>query len=545
MKNIDTNSDLRWPAWYWPLFCFLAFYGIAMLQLFLILIGIYNPSEYKVSRIAQIPYYFLKISLVITALYGLAWLFRHGKFTLSKFHFSIFLPLFWSFYTARLIHDTLVGETGLKILQFDIIYYLHPFSTALAIWIPLFVFSTGIPRQSSDRLFRWVLLPAILLGITLAFDLHDHLYRCIVGDGSVWHMTKHLKIAVWRTNEIALCGHVLMVLPLWAYAEKKMPLWLSMPCYFLGSVLMIGTGSRTFFVTTIFVHLFVFVFSTFRSRKDKFATIVVLCIVNALLVCLLKNCIFERNVVDLKSMVAVQEKIQEDTERAILPPENVPNSTEVKIAPSNAISQDAHIAPSNAISQDAHIVSSNTISQDAHKETFKDLRERTPERFKNIYEFDLFYRSIPVGFWKLGTGRFFIWGLAWDDLSKNPFTGSGTTVRGIHPHNEIIEAFISTGVVGGTVFLLILFFGMRDAILLIKKYPTLGWISVVYVTALIKLNLSGMSLRHDWPLWFSLAAMRGTLYFRRNEPGENEASEIVSENQALESNPQPLKESLS
>lgn len=80
-------------------------------------------------------------------------------------------------------------------------------------------------------------------------------------------------------------------------------------------------------------------------------------------------------------------------------------------------------------------------------------------------------------------GRLYMLESGWREFFTSPIIGSGLEVRsvGFYPHNLITESFMATGVLGGSVFTLILLVATVHANRLLKLRLNGSWFSVVFL----------------------------------------------------------------
>jgi len=87
--------------------------------------------------------------------------------------------------------------------------------------------------------------------------------------------------------------------------------------------------------------------------------------------------------------------------------------------------------------------------------------------------------------------RLVLWQAAWQEYSTNIFLGSGIELRaGVHPHNLIIESFLSMGLFGGALFLAMQFVAARNVFRLIGGMHS-AWMPLLFVQFFILSLFSG------------------------------------------------------
>jgi O-antigen ligase len=82
---------------------------------------------------------------------------------------------------------------------------------------------------------------------------------------------------------------------------------------------------------------------------------------------------------------------------------------------------------------------------------------------------------------------------AWQEYLDNPVLGSSIVERQwlTYPHNAFIEAYMATGTFGGTAFAFMMLTALWRAILLVKRYPRMSWISLCFFQQFIGAMFSG------------------------------------------------------
>ena len=101
--------------------------------------------------------------------------------------------------------------------------------------------------------------------------------------------------------------------------------------------------------------------------------------------------------------------------------------------------------------------------------------------------FDILYNEISRGDSDAGSMRLYIWDHGLSEFMKSPFFGSGIEVDVVKfvAHNMYLESLMSTGIVGGGLFILIIIITLYNGRELLKKNTGLGWIVVLFVERLI------------------------------------------------------------
>lgn len=106
-----------------------------------------------------------------------------------------------------------------------------------------------------------------------------------------------------------------------------------------------------------------------------------------------------------------------------------------------------------------------------------------------------------------------IYQAAIDQFLNSPYVGDGVEVRlfSYYPHNAILEAFMTTGVIGGAAFLAALFIALRGVWYIFKAQPEKIWLGLLLVQYIIAAQLSG-AIYQSGAMWVLMA---GVLSFSR------------------------------
>lgn len=131
-------------------------------------------------------------------------------------------------------------------------------------------------------------------------------------------------------------------------------------------------------------------------------------------------------------------------------------------------------------------------------------------------------------------GRLVFYMMAVIQISRHPLTGStnGDLVfdRGEGPrlwtvHNAYLQAFISTGVIGGFLFLFIAVRGFVDSLIVFYRKPEYAWLGIVFLYAAVFYSTwPGLLSLHFWLPVVALRACVATLPKNRDLPAPSEIS---------------------
>ena len=103
--------------------------------------------------------------------------------------------------------------------------------------------------------------------------------------------------------------------------------------------------------------------------------------------------------------------------------------------------------------------------------------------------------------------RFEAWSRAWQSFQENPIFGSGLEIGPPlqYPHNVIVEALMATGIVGVTIFSIILFLAFRAGRRIVLHRPQVGWLTLLMVQYVAGALVSG-TVYSNSVMWMMLAA---------------------------------------
>jgi O-antigen ligase len=94
------------------------------------------------------------------------------------------------------------------------------------------------------------------------------------------------------------------------------------------------------------------------------------------------------------------------------------------------------------------------------------------------------------------------------EFAQSPIFGSGIEVESLrsYPHNVIVEAFLTTGIFGGTLFFGLCVWAILRSMRILVVDPNHGWIALLFILNFVFSLVSG-ALYLSWAFWFSYAAV--------------------------------------
>ena len=118
----------------------------------------------------------------------------------------------------------------------------------------------------------------------------------------------------------------------------------------------------------------------------------------------------------------------------------------------------------------------------------------------------------------VGIGRLSIYPLAIQQFLENPILGSGLYLRAVdsHPHNFILEAYMTTGVFGGTAFLIYFCACLTRALKIIRYFPSYSWVSLFFLHYAVYCQFSSSIINNHY-FWYSSAMVIAVYEFASKE----------------------------
>ena len=107
---------------------------------------------------------------------------------------------------------------------------------------------------------------------------------------------------------------------------------------------------------------------------------------------------------------------------------------------------------------------------------------------------------------------------ALEQFQSSPLFGSGIVEKnsGYYPHNVYLESFMSTGIIGGVIYLFLTFSMVQKSIMLLKREYDLSWAGLLAIQYSIGALFSG-SIGASNPVWLSMAFVySATIYYAQH-----------------------------
>ncbi len=111
---------------------------------------------------------------------------------------------------------------------------------------------------------------------------------------------------------------------------------------------------------------------------------------------------------------------------------------------------------------------------------------------------------------------------AWNQFLSNPLLGSGIVEQnsGYYPHNIYLESLMSTGLIGGIIFIFLILTMVQKSIFLLKNDYALSWGGLIAIQYSIGAMFSG-SLCASNPVWLSMAFVYSASIYYSHQQEDN------------------------
>ena len=118
----------------------------------------------------------------------------------------------------------------------------------------------------------------------------------------------------------------------------------------------------------------------------------------------------------------------------------------------------------------------------------------------------------------MGLGRIFIYQATIEQFFGNPILGNGLYCRAVasYPHNFILEAYMTTGVFGGTAFMIYFSTCVSRAIKIIRYFPNYSWVSLLFLHYAVYCQFSSGIITNHY-FWYSSAMVIAVYEFATKE----------------------------
>jgi len=116
-------------------------------------------------------------------------------------------------------------------------------------------------------------------------------------------------------------------------------------------------------------------------------------------------------------------------------------------------------------------------------------------------------QQLAIGDLTAGGGRLLLYQDTLEQIVQNPLFGSGLEEKysRFYPHNHILEAFMTTGVLGGLCFVILCWVTIKRSFLILQKEESYGWIACLFIIYFVHGLFSSSII--DSSFWYSMMAV--------------------------------------
>ena len=402
--------------------------------------------------------------------------------------------------------------------------YAWPF---VFVFAPILAFSVRMDKKNHRLAFLFFMIPMFLIGFFMLLSYYDLLWAGHnARSKSIWPKLENWSHLMFGTPAMVMYrtgfwGGALGIVSLWGLWTKRMRCEIAAIGYVIGTAFVFFSGSQGYFMAWVFTHVFVFLAGKMWQSKRVLYTIVPILIINILIGCHIgstnKAGVLSRlgktflRVVEQANKPSIARQTnsttmgdQADIDRT--------SSTAVKTRPADqtnvaATSRRADkTKPFNQASA-ATVADQEGENNNMPPEQIEELIEEEVEDTTTIRlvgnpyslgkrpprgqlkrsEFENL--NIDTGKFALVDTRIAYWICAIRLIRDNPILGCGSYLifecngeyRWDDPHNLILTAFLSMGVIGGGCFLVLVFRCFIDTIIILHRNREIGWLAVLFV----------------------------------------------------------------
>jgi hypothetical protein len=494
-SNQDSKNENLSTFWVGVIFFF--FWGGSFLGGTLLSIGMQQWCSETINK----DFSYLRLTTILNAFVGIGLLFMIIKnYKLRERNLlggmSILIVIFLSILLIRLITDSVNSSSILFRYRWTVI----PFS----LYIPIIFFSIPLNRIRNN-------VNIALIGCTIAWGIITLFaltlfFTSIISGYSLrsgYRILEHLPFNFLYVSGPLfrrLCyfgGTHLALICIWKslQSKHKFIIWGSVPCYFIGTVLTYFTASRGVVLAYWLTHLILLLLPNLFKNMKRFLVIMLVIIVTNVFATMYVGYksprysfigrsspvithwvdLMQLNIFSLKQPISIQ---QHDNSM-----QQHNDSIQQHIDP-----MQQHIDPMQQ-HNDSFLKQNNNNNQIAEK--LKQTNQVMSDRPKLIIE----------GFQKLMKFPFGVSSRIEDGKLKNSTY-----------HNMFINIATFTGIFGGGIFVIIVFIGIRDAYLTIRKTPELTWIALIFIFHVLLGQTGNFIVEVESFFWFSLVALRANIF---------------------------------
>jgi hypothetical protein len=382
-----------------------------------------------------------------------------------------------------------------------------------SLYIPILFFSIPLTSKTSHFAFWGVLIALTSLCLfTFIASFPLILNGFTVKSGRLEFMF-HNFVRLMLTHT-ALMGTYLSLICAWKmFVEKKVSILLiAAILYFCGTATLYFSTSRSALLGYIFAHLFLLAIPSALKNRKRLLFVIFVIVTSNLFASqyLVGNYPKSESMLGRSGIKFVLDKIQllkQEVHKSSLNKGSDPNTTaEIPSLKQNV--SESPLSKKNDPNTTAEILSlkQNVFESPLNKENNPNTTAEIQSLKQDVYKSMDYFTSGRVNNYRLAIEQIKQYPLLGSNLRLHESITSTTTC-----HNEILSVTMGTGIIGGTLFIIILLIGFYDAMIAIRKTPEVGWLGIIFISLLVIIQFRG-GIERDYFLWFSLVALHANAY---------------------------------
>jgi hypothetical protein len=406
---------------------------------------------------------------------------------------SIPLLLFLVILLLRLVIDSYSDQASLGYRWLSVVSMIY---------FPLLFFAFTPSEKYKDYVLMGMTIGMTFVCVIIIPLWFHWIYSGNTGKSSVflkWNIQHNFH--AFLIAQVGIISLNLVSISLWGMFQHrhfKSFIWALLYC--LGGIVTIFSASMSFFLGYCVAHFLIFLCPNFFTNKKKLLTIFLIIIIfNYIAFSFIGRNDF------IKTNIGRIQRIIDNFYTAKKQDQSIPipkNSNQITMKDKDT--DLFKMCPDNI--QEIPSSYEKSLSQTA----IQDEGLYTKDTGTDLLSF-FSIKSITQRAKKFDKVRYGLWKEAVEQFMTSPIFGSSMRLNNNKniksPHNIIIQAYLGTGIIGGTLFLFILICTCFDALFVIRNKPEWGWAGFSYLVFVIVYQF-GTALEMSYILWFSMVILR-------------------------------------
>ena len=434
----------------------------------------------------------------------------------------LLISSFWLLLAIRLIYQGLTHENARPTGDFtDVIRVL--FILGMNIFAILFA-SYGIDDKINKHIWQTAIVLLALFNIFLVIRWCNYIAVGATIKSPLFKSGFLSEKGGIEADAFSILGCMLASLILWAWVEKKINFTKFAVLYACGIILLNFAMQRHCFVALIFANFVILIAGLLRKRNKLWLVILFVIAINGACLTYVGMGTSARLSKGFDTLFKDLHAVSKTKTNIFIPPppefaqndpaDNPPFQDEFQTSEISKADEDGL----RQMSANTHVSEVRPKVEDAAEMA----KQREAER-KKIR--------------RTGSFRLMLWFDSIQKICENPILGYGQSpyryddeniphdvpqrFRGVDPHNGFIAAFLMTGIVGGTLFLLLVGCAVVDAVKCWRYHPDFSWLVVVFAISLVEISLSA-ALTSKLAFWVSIVGLRALIAYGSPIPENSE-----------------------